>query len=247
MSTDQGGGRAFEDLTARARIRDAALKHFAERGFAQTTVREIARTAGVSPGLIRHHFGSKEALRGAVDEHVLAALRQFNEEALAKGHFASPGFAAASQSALKPFHRYIARALVEGSAAAAVMFDEMANMTEMWLAHADKSRTDGYEPADLRTRAALINAMASGIQLLHEHISRVIGVDMFSPEGDRRLAPALLDIHSHPLISPEVAAAARAGFEKLGAGEDAERPGLGHPSPGASAAEPRHGQEGAPR
>jgi AcrR family transcriptional regulator len=233
-AADQGSGPAFEDLTARARIRDAALKHFAERGFAQATVREIARTAGVSPGLIRHHFGSKEALRAAVDEHVLSALRQFNEQALAKGQFASPGFAASSRSALKPFQRYIARALAEGSEAATVMFDEMASMTEMWLASADKSRSDDYEPADRKVRAALINAMAAGIPLLHEHISRVLGVDMFSPEGDRRLAPALLDIHSHNLISPELAAAARAGFEqltKLEEGADAESPGLGHPPP----------------
>lgn len=52
-----------EDLTARARIRDAALKHFTESGFAKATIRDIARTAGVSPGLVRHHFGSKEGLR----------------------------------------------------------------------------------------------------------------------------------------------------------------------------------------
>ena len=223
MSTArEGGGPAFEDLTARARIRDAALGHFAEHGFAQTTVREIARTAGVSPGLIRHHFGSKEALRKAVDEHVLAALRQFSEQALANGRFASPGFAAASRSTLKPFQRYIARALMEGSAAAAAMFDEMASMTESWLASADKDRAADDDPADRQIRAALINAMTSGVTLLHEHISRVIGVDMFSAEGDRLLAPALLDLYTHPLISPEVAAAARAGFEKLGVGANTD-------------------------
>ncbi len=56
-------GPAAEDLTARARIRDAALAQFAEYGFDRATVRGIAGAAGVSPGLVRHHFGSKNGLR----------------------------------------------------------------------------------------------------------------------------------------------------------------------------------------
>src|SRR4029453_5925987 len=65
------GDPAFEALTGRARIRDAAIRLFAERGIAGTTVRDIAREAGVSPGLLRHHFGSKEALREACDVYAL--------------------------------------------------------------------------------------------------------------------------------------------------------------------------------
>jgi len=52
------GGVAFEDLTARARIREAALRHFADDGYEGATIRAIARSAGVSPGLLRHHYGS---------------------------------------------------------------------------------------------------------------------------------------------------------------------------------------------
>ena len=50
------------DLTARARIRDAAIECFARQGFA-VSVRAIAAHAGVSPGLVIHHFGSKAGLR----------------------------------------------------------------------------------------------------------------------------------------------------------------------------------------
>ena len=49
-----------EDLTAKARLRDAALRLFAERGIEATPVRDIANAAGVSGGLVRPHFGSKE-------------------------------------------------------------------------------------------------------------------------------------------------------------------------------------------
>jgi AcrR family transcriptional regulator len=61
---------AIDDLTARARIRDAAIDAFAVTGF-DATVRQIAALAGVSAGLITHHFGSKDALRAECDAEVL--------------------------------------------------------------------------------------------------------------------------------------------------------------------------------
>jgi AcrR family transcriptional regulator len=64
---------AVDDLTARARIRDAAIDEFAATGF-DATVRQIAARAGVSAGLITHHFGSKDALRAECDAEVLARI-----------------------------------------------------------------------------------------------------------------------------------------------------------------------------
>ena len=46
----------------RAAIIEAARHTFAERGYARTTLREIARRAGVTHGLITRHFASKERL-----------------------------------------------------------------------------------------------------------------------------------------------------------------------------------------
>ncbi len=57
------------DLTARARIRDAAVECFGKRGF-DVPIRVIAERAGVSPGLVIHHYGTKARLREACDEHV---------------------------------------------------------------------------------------------------------------------------------------------------------------------------------
>src|SRR4051794_18321997 len=61
-----------DDLTAYARIRNAALDLFATRGPARTSIRDVARAAGVSPGLVQHHFGTKAGLREAVDKFVLS-------------------------------------------------------------------------------------------------------------------------------------------------------------------------------
>lgn len=47
---------------SRVAIRDAAVRLFAERGYAGTSVRDIAGDAGVDPALVIRHFGSKEGL-----------------------------------------------------------------------------------------------------------------------------------------------------------------------------------------
>jgi DNA-binding transcriptional regulator YbjK len=46
----------------RAAILQAARETLAENGYARTTIREVARRAGVTHGLVMRHFGSKEQL-----------------------------------------------------------------------------------------------------------------------------------------------------------------------------------------
>jgi len=81
-TVEVSAGRSASDYTARARIRDAAIDCFAEAGF-DTGFRTIAARAGVSPGLITHHFGSKAALRAACDDEVLRRYHALKSEAIA--------------------------------------------------------------------------------------------------------------------------------------------------------------------
>lgn len=46
----------------RARLVEAAREQFAARGFAATSARSIAASAGVDPSLVNHHFGGKQGL-----------------------------------------------------------------------------------------------------------------------------------------------------------------------------------------
>ena len=193
---------AYEDLTARARIRDAALWHFAEDG-----IRPARRsgtspaTAGVSPGLVRHHFGSKEGLRDACDDAVAQRCVAVNDEALCREPTGRPERpAAALPAALRPYQSYLVRALVDGSPSVAALFDDLVSMTEQWLIQ--RQRPYRSPMGDRRTRAALIIAMALGIPLLHDHISRALGADILRGEGERRVAMALVDLYSHPLVTP---------------------------------------------
>ena len=53
----------------REQIIDAAMRVFAEKGFARATNRDIAREAGITTGLIYYYFKSKEdLLRAALEE-----------------------------------------------------------------------------------------------------------------------------------------------------------------------------------
>lgn len=60
-----------EDLTAKARIRNAALDLFAQYGEDRVSMRAIAAEAGVTLGLVQHHFKTKAGVRHAVDQLVV--------------------------------------------------------------------------------------------------------------------------------------------------------------------------------
>lgn len=52
----------------REQILDAAIQVFARKGFTRATNKDIAREAGITPGLIYHYFESKEAVFKAIVE-----------------------------------------------------------------------------------------------------------------------------------------------------------------------------------
>ena len=60
------------------------MQCLAEEGFAGTGVRAIAQRAGVSIGLIRHHFEEKNQLIAATYRHVSDQLHTASEEAVAE-------------------------------------------------------------------------------------------------------------------------------------------------------------------
>lgn len=204
------GEPAFEDLTARARIRDAALRLFAERGVDGATIRDIARAAGVSGGLVRHHFGSKEDLRQACDSHALDHIMRIKEQALLEGQLANLAFMSAAHPTILLIYRYFARSMVDGSPAAASMFEEMVDLAEQWLARHNPGLT-----TDPRGYAGVLIAMETGMLAMQAQLSRALGVDVLSPAGHLRMSRAKVDFYSQPLLSPEQAAEAHATIDRL--------------------------------
>ncbi|MFG2450506.1 TetR family transcriptional regulator [Streptomyces sp. M41(2017)] len=73
----RGRGRPSRTQTeagpaARDRILDAAREEFSERGYEKTSVRGIAKTAGVDSALVHHYFGTKEQVFEAAVEGAMA-------------------------------------------------------------------------------------------------------------------------------------------------------------------------------
>jgi AcrR family transcriptional regulator len=72
-------------ISTRIRVVDAALACIAEKGYYRASSNEIARTAGVTWGVIAHHFGSREALMLAALERASERLHEVVAEADVSG------------------------------------------------------------------------------------------------------------------------------------------------------------------
>jgi hypothetical protein len=105
--------------------------------------------------------------------------------------------------------KYLGRALVDGSPAAAAMFGELVNVTEEHLAR------DECPEADHRARATVLTAMKLGITVLHEHVSRALGTDVYAQPGALRVGKAQLDLIRPEFLGRELFEQARTGLEKF--------------------------------
>ena len=78
----RGKGESAEDV--RRRLVAVARELFAKRGFGEVGIREIARAADVTPGMISYYFDDKlglyEAMLGSVFEEMLARVRELAAE-----------------------------------------------------------------------------------------------------------------------------------------------------------------------
>lgn len=180
------------DLTARATIRNAALRLFAERGHDAVTVREIAAAAGVSPALVLHHFGSKDGLRVAVDAHAAESLDaifaelggQELTEMLASGE-ATTSVAEAFVQVFppgSPLPAYLRRLLLTNDPAGAALFGRWYATTRGVLDAMIESGV-AAPTEDPAVRAAFLLVSDLSVILLREQIATAIGDDPLTSAG----------------------------------------------------------------
>ncbi|MCB2224359.1 MAG: TetR family transcriptional regulator [Actinobacteria bacterium] len=170
---------ASDDRTAKARIRDAAITCVAEHGLAATTVRKVADTAGVSPALVIHHFGSMDGLREACDRHVAEVIRDHKTKALASGPNLDV-LAAFRDYEGGDLGRYLAHILTDDSPAVARLIDGMVDDAEAYIAQGVESGI--IRPSEYgRERASLLAIWQLGALALHRHAERLLGLDLTDP------------------------------------------------------------------
>lgn len=190
-----------EDRTARARIRDVALRLFGTDGFRAATVRAIAEAADVSPALVVHHFGSKEGLRAAVDEHVADFVRAGKLAAMTGGWTISADEYEQMVATHAPYLRYVGRALSDNSAAGQRLYDRMHADAVEYLAAGEEAGVvrGGDDPA---ARAAFLLNASLSLLVLAPHAMRVLGL---AEPGQvwPRLAGPILDIYTDGLFTDD--------------------------------------------
>ncbi|MDH2387604.1 TetR family transcriptional regulator [Streptomyces sp. HNM0663] len=198
-----GSSEVAEDRTSRAVVRDEALRLFAERGVEGVSVRQVAAAAGVSPGLVVHHFGSKEGLREAVDRYVVAVFEKVLKEAIAGGSSGSVAEAMAGQlpegSAVPG---YLSRLLTADGEAGRALFRGLFELSRQALAGMVESgmATPGRDPL-VRAAFLLVNDLA--VVLLRRRIQEVIGVDPLSAAGLERWGDEVLAVYGGGLRERE--------------------------------------------
>lgn len=203
-----------EDRTTRARIRDAAIAYVAENGVAAASVRAIASAAGVSPGLVIHHFGSKEGLRVACDEYVAAWFQEQDAAASAAGTSADL-LGSLREIGEGSLLRYLARTLAEGTRQSAELVDLM--VKNAVAASTESVRAGMINPSrDDYARTAVLSIWSLGALVLHEHLARLLGEDITRDltRAPRYLA-ASIEIMGQPLFTDAMYARARDGLAAL--------------------------------
>lgn len=180
---------AEESAAGKERLLAVAMRLFAEKGFDGVTVRDISAAAGVSVGLINHHFGSKEGLREAVDRYFLS---QFEEVLLDS----RPTLGERSDRSLEGYSRwldewinrhihswdmskaYMRRAILEGSDWGAGLFDRFYQVVRTSVDRLDAE--GGIRPdVDRLWLPLLIVYLDLGTLLLEPYVERVLGKSGF--------------------------------------------------------------------
>jgi AcrR family transcriptional regulator len=191
------------DQTARAAIRDEAMRLFAQHGPDAVTIRQIAAAAGVSPALVVHHFGTKQRLRAAVDDHVAGMFDEMfaaAEDPAATDWTGPQAGGSVAEILLRtvppgsPVPAYLRRLLLSGDSAGRALFQRwyaagLATLGEM-------ERAGRLRPsADPAVRAAFLMANDLALILLHDHLSDALGIDPLSPDGVSRWVTEALAVY----------------------------------------------------
>ncbi|MER6512089.1 TetR family transcriptional regulator [Nonomuraea sp. NPDC001636] len=211
---------ASSDLTAQAKIRNAAIAHFARDGFAKTNLRAVAATAGVSPGLVIHHFGSKEKLRSVCDDHVLRILVQRADNAGPSGMQDLFREYLSNPEEYRLQVQYMLRAIEEDTPAAGTFVDTLVAESEQVL-RAGIADGSMRPSSDVRALAVLTVLNSVATLTMPPPLARALGHEQFGPDVLRRLALPTLELYTHGLFTDDAALnAARAALDDSPQEED---------------------------
>jgi AcrR family transcriptional regulator len=177
-----------DDLTAYARIRNAALELFAARGVTATSIRDVAQAAGVSAGLVQHHFGTKDGLREAVDQFVVSDALATITDLPASLEERTAEFAARMGEVVRDRPHsmlYMARSATEGGELGLASFKAM---VEFGVKQLEQMKAAGQLVPDLDLEWTVLQLTLFNLAtvMFEPAISHALGQPLFSDEGRQR-------------------------------------------------------------
>jgi AcrR family transcriptional regulator len=192
-------------LSAVERIRAAALKSFAANGTSGTTLRSVAAAAGVSLGLVQHHFVTKAGLIKAVEDHVLETLVTAMARPIPEppaDSISDVGSRVTRIIAEQPeVADYVGRAVMDGTTLGATVFDTLMGVgMARWRQRAER----GEARPDVDLPWAVMNAMvlALGALALRPHIDRHLPASLTTPEQLQRWQTSVDTLLREGLLRP---------------------------------------------
>lgn len=191
-----------DDLTTKARIRDAAVELFGRDGFERTSVRSIAEQAVVSPALVIHHFASKEGLRSACDDFVVEAFMGRKNDVVGEGAANAMQSWLADIDQFRPLIDYLARMLTDDSPAGDHLFDSLLAGTTLML---EEQTAVGLvrQSLDPPVTAAYVTVYGVVALTMQRHLARALGGEQLSAEMIRRSTLPILDLYTNGLYTDE--------------------------------------------
>lgn len=199
------GGASAEEPRNIERIRSAALQSFAVHGTSETTLRGVAAAAGVSLGLVQHHFATKAGLIKAVDDYVLDVVIAPISQPISGPGADTVAEIGGRVTRILTDHpevaAYASRALVDGSQLGVRLFDSLyAAGTVRWHQRAERGET---RPG-IDVTWAIINSLvlALGAISLRAHIDRQLPESFGSPGQLERWQTAVNSLLREGLMRP---------------------------------------------
>ena len=191
--------RSVDDLTATARIRDAAIDLFGRDGFS-VSVRAIAAAADVSPGLVIHHFGSKEGLRKACDNFIAETVLASKQESITSSDPATWFAAMAEIEEYAPMMAYLVRSMQNGGELSKMLWRTMIENTELYIEEGVRAGT--IKPsADPKARARFLALAGGGGFLLYLQLHESTDLKVVLHDYAEQMILPALELYTQGLMA----------------------------------------------
>ena len=175
---------------------------FSEKGFNSVSIREVTSAAGVSPGLLIHHFKSKEAFIKACIDEVFGEVLSFKTEP-------NPLDMNTQLNKWKSNPEFYKTPLKFFKAVMSSNSEYSKQLFELILDGSRKVLEDGVKnglvkkPSDLEMTNLVLAVNSLGTILLSDYIRDQLGGEFTDPEYAQGFMQANLEIYTNGVYAPQ--------------------------------------------